>query len=274
MYEIVKKSANFIYSKWKNPIKALAILGSGLGDYALSLMDSVAIPYEDIPGFPSSTVVGHAGELRIGYCKGVPTAIMRGRFHAYEGYRAQEIVLPVRAMHLLGAETLVATNAAGGINLSYQPGDLMVITDHINLSGINPLEGPNMHQLGTRFPNMTAVYTPLLREKFMHSAALQGITLQEGVYAMMQGPSFETPAEIRMLRTIGADAVGMSTVPEVIAAVHCGMQVIGISCISNMAAGILNQPLTHIEVLETTQQVSKTFAKCLDILFENCINPK
>jgi purine-nucleoside phosphorylase len=235
------------------------ILGSGLGVLGDELEDAVTIPYEDIPHFPVSTVEGHAGELLIGKLQGRSVILMRGRFHMYEGYEPERTALPVRVMKALGVSTLLVTNAAGGVNLDYNPGNLMLISDHINLTGRNPLIGPNDNTLGVRFPDMSEAYSSRLRTIAKNSAAELGFSVQEGVYVGLLGPNYETPAEIRMLRTLGVDAVGMSTVSEVIVARHSGIEVLGISCISNMAAGILDQPLSHEEVMETTEQVKEQF---------------
>lgn len=236
------------------------VLGSGLGGLAEVLEAPVTLSYETLPGFVRSTAPGHSGRLLLGTLEGVPCVLMQGRFHSYEGYSPRQIVYPVRVMAALGIERLLLTNAAGGVNLRYRPGDLMVIDDHINLSGVNPLTGPNDESLGPRFPDMSAAYDPEFRALMDEVARERCIPLHHGVYAMMSGPSFETPAEIRMLRTLGADAVGMSTVPEVIAARHCGVRTGAISCITNMAAGILPQPLTHREVLETGERVRDKFS--------------
>lgn len=235
------------------------ILGSGLGVLGDELEDAVTIPYEDIPHFPVSTVEGHAGELLIGKLQGRSVMLMRGRFHMYEGYEPERTALPVRVMKALGVKTLLVTNAAGGVNLDYKPGNLMLISDHINLTGRNPLIGPNDNALGVRFPDMSEAYSARLRAVAKETSASLGFSVREGVYAGLLGPNYETPAEIRMLRTIGADAVGMSTVSEVIVARHSGIEVLGISCISNMAAGILDQPLSHEEVMETTELVKEQF---------------
>ncbi|MNJ37257.1 Purine nucleoside phosphorylase 1 [compost metagenome] len=235
------------------------ILGSGLGVLADYMENAVTLRYEDIPYFPTSTVEGHAGELLVGELKGVPVVLMKGRFHMYEGYAPELTAFPVRVMKQLGVERLLVTNAAGGVNLEYEPGDLMLISDHLNLTGKSPLVGANEAEIGPRFPDMSEAYSKSLRQVAHEVAASQGIKLQEGVYAGMLGPAYETPAEIRMLRTLGADAVGMSTVAEVIVASHTGMEVIGISCISNMAAGIIDQPLSHDEVMETTDRVREKF---------------
>jgi len=231
------------------------ILGSGLGAMAETVEKASVIPYEAIPGWPVSTVEGHAGRLVLGVNNGVPVAIMQGRVHLYEGYQPWEIVYPTRVLGLLGCETLVVTNAAGAVNEAYAPGDLMLITDQLNLQGANPCVGPNLDSLGPRFFDMTYAYYPRYLEITRMAALEQSLTLREGVYAALSGPSYETPAEIRMLRTQGADAVGMSTVPEVIAANHMGLKVAGISCMTNMAAGILDAPLDHHEVMATGERV-------------------
>jgi purine-nucleoside phosphorylase len=239
------------------------ILGSGLGVLAEEMEETVVIPYEAIPHFPLSTVVGHAGKLIVGTFAGKPVAVMAGRFHLYEGHDPAIVTFPIRVLKAWGIETLFVTNAAGGIHLSYSPGDLMLIQDHINFMFRSPLMGPNDAKLGVRFPDMSAAYDPALRQLAHRVAQAQGISLREGVYVATLGPSFETPAEIRMFRQLGGDAVGMSTVPEVIVARHAGMRVLGISCISNMAAGILPQPLTHEEVLETGRQVKSKFIQLI-----------
>jgi len=235
------------------------ILGSGLGVLGDELEDAVTIPYEDIPHFPVSTVEGHAGELLVGKLQGRSVMLMRGRFHMYEGYEPERTALPVRVMKALGVTTLLVTNAAGGINLDFATGNLMLISDHINLTGRNPLVGPNDNALGVRFPDMSQAYSRRLREIAKETAGSLGFSLREGVYVGLLGPNYETPAEIRMLRTLGADAVGMSTVAEVIVARHAGIEVLGISCITNAAAGILDQPLSHEEVMQTTERVKEHF---------------
>ena len=240
------------------------ILGSGLGDYAQALENERHIAYADVPGFPVSTVPGHAGVWYTGDLCGKRVCMMRGRFHYYEGYSLKDVTLPVRVMQQLGVKTLIVTNAAGGVNLGYAPGDLMVIGDFINMTGVNPLFGPNLDALGVRFPDMSRAMDAPYRALAHACAKELGMTLREGVYVQMTGPSFETPAEIRMLRVLGADAVGMSTVPEIIAARHGGLRVLGISCITNMAAGILDQPLNHEEVMETGERVKDSFRRLLD----------
>ena len=230
------------------------ILGSGLGAFADSLEGAVSVPYAEIPHFPASTVVGHGGALVIGRCQGVPVAVMKGRVHFYEGYSLEQVVFPARVLGRLGIRTLLVTNAAGAVNTAFAPGDLMVIEDHINLLG-NPLVGPNEDALGERFIDMSEAYDRGLRDVAEAACRASGVRTQRGVYLALTGPTFETPAEIRMFRTLGADAVGMSTVPEVIALRHMGVRVVGLSCITNMAAGVLDQKLDHHEVLETGERV-------------------
>jgi len=231
------------------------ILGSGLGAMAETLDDAAVIPYGDIPGWPTSTVAGHSGRLVIGRSEGVALAVMQGRVHPYEGYAPWEVTFPTRVLALLGCRALLLTNAAGAVNTDFLPGDLMLITDHINFQGSNPCVGPNLHSFGERFFDMSQAYHPDYLEVTRMAALARNQPLREGVYAAMLGPSFETPAEIRMLRTLGADAVGMSTVPETIAATHAGLKVAGLSCITNMAAGIVDQPLDHAEVMEVGERV-------------------
>lgn len=255
----IKEAAKFIEAQTGQRPEIGLIMGSGLGVLGDHLEDAVTIHYQDIPHFPISTVEGHAGELLIGTLSGKTVLLMRGRFHMYEGYGPELTAFPVRVMKALGVKTLLVTNAAGGINTDYESGNLMLISDHINLTGKNPLIGPNDDELGVRFPDMSEAYSKRLRAIAREIAESQGIPLREGVYAGLLGPTYETPAEIRMLRVLGADAVGMSTVAEVIAARHTGIEVIGISCISNMAAGILDQPLSHAEVMETTERVKTQF---------------
>ncbi|TYP77831.1 purine-nucleoside phosphorylase [Paenibacillus methanolicus] len=255
----IKEAAAYIQSKTSIQPEIGLIMGSGLGVLGDYIEHPVVIPYHDIPHFPVSTVEGHAGELLIGTLSNRPVVLMRGRFHMYEGYGPELTAFPVRVMKAIGAAKLVVTNAAGGINTNFQAGDLMLISDQINLTGRNPLIGPNDNELGVRFPDMSEAYSGRLRALAREVAQQQGFDLQEGVYLSVLGPSYETPAEIRMMRTLGADAVGMSTVAEVIAARHAGLEVLGISCISNMASGILNQPLSHDEVMETTEAVKSRF---------------
>ncbi|MBU9724035.1 MULTISPECIES: purine-nucleoside phosphorylase [Bacillaceae] len=258
--EIIK-IAELIRKKSQFQPKIGLILGSGLGVLGDEIEDSVKIPYSDIEGFPTSTVAGHKGQLVIGNLNGQQVIAMQGRFHYYEGYSMEQVTLPVRVMKELGVSQLIVTNAAGGVNESFEPGDLMLINDHLNLTGTNPLIGPNDESLGVRFPDMSKAYSPTLLELAKKTAEQLDIQVKEGVYAGNPGPAYETPAEIRMIRTLGGDAVGMSTVPEVIVARHSDMEVLGITCISNMAAGILDQPLSHEEVIETTEKVKANFLK-------------
>lgn len=267
----IDAAAAFIRSKISHPPEIGLILGSGLGAYAESLEEPVYIPYGEIPGFPVSTVPGHAGRLVIGNKFGRRVIAMQGRFHYYEGYPQSELVLPVRVMKALGVDRMVVTNAAGGVNTSFPVGALMMITDHINYSGSNPLLGQNPDDLGPRFPDLSDVYTAAYRARLKEKAEAASIPLVEGVYMMFSGPNYETPAEVRMARAMGADAVGMSTVPETIAAAHCGMKVLGISCITNCAAGILDQPLNHEEVVETSTRVHGQFVRLLDLILQEVL---
>lgn len=255
----IKEAAKYIEAQTELRPEIGLIMGSGLGVLGDHLENPVTIQYHDIPHFPISTVEGHAGELLIGTLSGRTVLLMRGRFHMYEGYGPELTAFPVRVMKALGVKTLLVTNAAGGVNTDYEAGNLMLISDHLNMTGKNPLIGPNDDSLGVRFPDMSEAYSKRLRAIAREIAEGQGFTLREGVYAGLLGPTYETPAEIRMLRVLGADAVGMSTVAEVIAARHSGIEVVGISCISNMAAGILDQPLSHAEVMETTERVKSQF---------------
>jgi len=239
------------------------VLGSGLGAFASELRERTEIPYSAIPGWPTSTAIGHAGQLVIGRLGQLAVAVMSGRVHLYEGYSASQVVFGVRVLGLFGVRSLVMTNAAGGVNLAYQRGGLVLISDHINLQGQNPLVGPNDEVLGPRFPDMSEAYSKAYREAAHGVAAELGVSLSEGVYAGLLGPSYETPAEIRYLRAIGADLVGMSTVAEVIAANHMDIKVLGISCVTNMAAGIQPEKITHLEVLETGAMVRDTLVRFL-----------
>ena len=239
------------------------ILGSGLGAFADELADSARLPYANIPSFPRSTAIGHAGRMVIGKSGAVPVAVMQGRVHLYEGYSAQEVAFPVRVFARMGIRALILTNAAGGINLEYKQGALVVVRDHINLQGQNPLVGPNDDRFGLRFPDMTRAYWTPYRDIAIEEASRLGTTIYQGVYAGLLGPSYETPAEIRYLRTIGADLVGMSTIAEVIAAAHLGLKVLAISVVTNLAAGILDQPIHHQEVLETGERVKGQFTALL-----------
>lgn len=258
MSKILEAKA-FIEEKLTDKPTIGLVLGSGLGVLADEIEEATVIPYNEIPHFTKSTVVGHKGQLVIGKLKGKQVVAMQGRFHYYEGHELEAVVFPIRVMKAIGVETIIVTNAAGGVNESYKPGDLMLISDHLNLTYRNPLIGGNDESLGARFPDMSEAYSKRLRKLSKEIAATLDIQLQEGVYAGLLGPSYETPAEIRMLRILGGDAVGMSTVPEVIVARHMNIEVLGISCISNMAAGILDEPLSHDEVMETTEKVKAEF---------------
>lgn len=265
--EMIQAAAAAITEKSSHQPDIGMILGSGLGVMADEVENPTIIPYKDIPHFPLSTVEGHAGELVIGTLSGKEVVMMKGRFHFYEGYEPSLIAFPIRVLIALGVSKLIVTNAAGGVNKSFTPGDLMLITDHLNLAGTNPLIGKNDDRLGPRFPDMSNAYDPALMALAEEAAAQQHLPLQKGVYAWFTGPNYETPAEVRMARVLGADAVGMSTVPEVLVAVHGGVSVLGISCITNMAAGILDQPLNHKEVMETAQMVEQRFKQLVrDIL--------
>jgi purine-nucleoside phosphorylase len=239
------------------------VLGSGLGAFADSLTEAQAVPYSEIPSFPQSTAIGHAGRMVVGNAGQVPVAAMQGRVHLYEGYSAQQVAYPIRVFARIGIKAVILTNAAGGINLGYSQGALVLIRDHINLQGTNPLVGPNDDRFGVRFPDMTHAYCEQYREIVRDEATQLNIPIYEGVYAALLGPSYETPTEIEHLRRIGADLVGMSTVAEVIAARHMGLNVLAISCVTNMAAGILDQPLSHAEVMETGERVRSTFEALL-----------
>jgi purine-nucleoside phosphorylase len=262
-YTAADSAAQLILSRTSLRPKIGLVLGSGLGAFADSLTDSTKVPYADLPYFPQSTAIGHAGQLVIGNAGQVAVAAMQGRVHLYEGYSAQQVAFPIRVFARMGVRAVVLTNAAGGINLGYSQGALVLIRDHINLQGSNPLAGPNDDRFGPRFPDMTHAYSREYRKIAAEEAARLKITLHEGVYAALLGPSYETPAEIEYLRRIGADLVGMSTVAEVIAARHAGLNVLAISCVTNMAAGILDQPLSHAEVMETGERVKSTFEALL-----------
>ncbi|MCI3196672.1 purine nucleoside phosphorylase I, inosine and guanosine-specific [Bacillus sp. HU-1818] len=259
MKQKIEQAAAFIKQHAPQSPKIGLILGSGLGILADEIEGAVKLKYEDIPDFPVSTVEGHAGQLVFGTLEGVSVVAMQGRFHFYEGYSMDKVTFPVRVMKELGVEALIVTNAAGGINTAFRAGDLMIITDHINFMGTNPLIGPNEVNFGVRFPDMSSAYDKDLSQLAEKVAQELQIPVQKGVYTAVTGPSYETPAEVRFLRTIGSDAVGMSTVPEVIVAKHAGLRVLGISCISNAAAGILDQPLSHDEVMEVTEKVKAGF---------------
>ena len=261
----LEHAAAWLQTKTNARPKTGLILGSGLGDFCDLLENVTEVPFSDIPDFPVATVAGHTGAFLFGTYQGTPVAVLRGRIHCYEGYTPQEVVMPVRLMAMLGVKTVILTNAAGGVNKAYKPGALMLLEDHINFCGANPLTGPNLDQLGPRFPDMSDVYCRQLRERVQELALAEQIPLEQGIYLMYGGPSYGTPAEIRAFRTLGADAVGMSTVPEAIAANHCGMHVLGISCITNMAAGILPQKLSHAEVVEAAALAKPRFIRLLTL---------
>jgi purine-nucleoside phosphorylase len=265
VYERVSEAAAAVRARAgdEKPAAGL-ILGSGLGSYADTLEDAIAIPYQEIPHFPESTVAGHAGQLVVGRKRGVLCAAMQGRVHFYEGHAARDVAFPARVLAALGAETFIITNAAGGIEPSLEPGTLMLIRDHLNLIPDNPLRGDNDDRLGPRFPDMTRAYAPELRELARAAAQSIGVQLAEGVYAALPGPSYETPAEVKMLGILGASAAGMSTAPETIVANHMGKRVLGISCITNKAAGVTGEALSHDEVTETAARVRETFEALLD----------
>jgi len=262
-FALAEAAAQFVLSRTSLRPRIGLVLGSGLGGFADSLTDGTPVPYADIPAFPRSTAIGHAGRMVIGKAGDVAVAAMQGRVHLYEGYSAQEITFPIRVFARMGVRAVILTNAAGGIDRGYSQGALVLIRDHINLQGTNPLVGLNDDRFGVRFPDMTRAYERDYREIAREEGAKLKIYLHEGVYAALSGPSYETPAEIEYLRRIGADLVGMSTVGEVIAARHMGIKVLAISCVTNMAAGILDQPLSHDEVMETGERVKTTFESLL-----------
>ncbi len=261
MMKRLDKTVDYLKDKVDEVPEIAIILGSGLGRLAELIEGKQEFPYEDIPHFPQTTVVGHEGKLIFGTLNGRRVVAMKGRFHYYEGNDMEVVVYPIRVFKRLGVENLLVTNAAGGVNLGFAPGDLMLITDHISLFCENPLRGENLDELGPRFPDMSAAYDKALQKTALESAQRLGIDLKTGIYSYCKGPSFESPAEIKALRALGADAVGMSTVPEVITARHMRMRVLGISCITNMAAGILDQPLNHEEVIATGKQVEQKFSR-------------
>lgn len=261
VYDKLCKCVDAVKSKVTFQPEVALVLGSGLGDYAKEMDVRETVEYSEIEGFPVSTVVGHQGRFLFGYVKGVPVVAMQGRVHYYEGYPITDVVLPVRLMGMLGAKTVILTNAAGGVNFNFQPGDLMMITDHITTAIPSPLIGANLEELGPRFPDMSEVYSKKLRNIIRQAAQNEKIILQQGVYVQLTGPAYETPAEIRMVRSWGGDAVGMSTACEAMAARHMGLQVCGISCITNMAAGMSMQPLDHKEVQETANRVADEFKR-------------
>lgn len=275
-YESAVEAAEFIKSKYPHAVKTAVVLGSGLGAFADDLQDAVRIPYEQIPHFARSTVEGHAGQLVLGEIGGVHVAVQQGRFHYYEGYDMQQVMFPMRAFGRMGVENVILTNAAGSLEPEYPPGSLMLITDHMNCMGVNPLRGPNDSRFGARFPDMTQVYDRELQQithdeaqAIAHERFEKGIDekkldlMHRGVYCALSGPTYETPSEVRMYRVLGANAVGMSTVPEAIAARHQGMRVLGISCITNFAAGMTGENINHEEVMETGARVAEVFKELL-----------
>jgi purine-nucleoside phosphorylase len=263
LYERAQRATQFIHSRTSVEPSVAIVLGSGLGAFADELIDATAIGYDEIPGFAHATVEGHAGRLVIGKAGNVTVAAMQGRFHFYEGYSLEEVTFPIRVLKLLGVNTLMLTNAAGSLNTELTPGSLMVISDHINLMGVNPLIGPNEEKFGPRFPDLSLAYDTDLQSLVIDEANRMGLSLRRGVYASLTGPSYETPAEIHMVRTLGADAVGMSTVPEAIIARHMDMRVIGISCITNLAAGVSSRPIDHSQVMEIGERVRGQFTELL-----------
>jgi purine-nucleoside phosphorylase len=263
IYESAARAAQFIRSRVNVGASVGIVLGSGLGAFAEDLGQPVAIPYDEIPGFAHATVEGHAGRLVVGTAAEATVAAMQGRFHFYEGYGLEDVTFPIRVLKLLGVRTLILTNAAGSLNTELSPGSLMVISDHINLMGVNPLIGPNDERFGPRFPDLTSVYEPALQTIVIEEAKAVEVEMRRGIYAALSGPSYETPAEIHMVRTLGADAVGMSTVPEAIVARHMDMQVIGISCITNLAAGVSNRPVDHSQVIATGERVRVQFTELI-----------
>ena len=275
-YEKAVEAAEFIKSQYEKEIKTALVLGSGLGAFADDLENAVKIPYAEIPHFQRSTVEGHAGQLVLGEIENVPVAVQQGRFHFYEGYDMRQVIFPVRTFGILGVKNLILTNAAGSVQTTFKPGNLMLIRDHINFMGVNPLRGANDERFGARFPDMTGVYDKnfqeiayaeagnIAEERFNNNLEEENRPFMwRGVYCALSGPTYETPAEITMLRLLGADAVGMSTVPEAIAARHQGMKVLGISCITNLAAGMSDEPINHEEVMETGAKVAEVFKELL-----------
>lgn len=263
LYDRAQRAAEQIRSSAKARPSVAIVLGSGLGAFADELTESTSLPYKEIQGFAHATVEGHAGRLVIGKAGEVPIAAMQGRFHFYEGYSLEDVTFPIRVLKSLGVRTLILTNAAGSLNTEFTPGSLMVISDHINLMGVNPLIGGNDERFGPRFPDLTSTYDPDLQNIVIEEATALKIDMRRGVYAALTGPSYETPAEIHMVRTLGADAVGMSTVPEAIVARHMDMRVIGISCITNLAAGVSNRPVDHSQVIATGERVREQFTELL-----------
>ena len=267
-YAAVSSAADMLRARLTPVPDVAVVLGSGLGDFADGLTGAISTPYRDIPNWPSSAVIGHAGKLVVGDLGGRRVAALSGRAHFYEGHDLRTVTFATRVLGLLGVKRLILTNAAGGINLSFKPGTLMILDDHINLLGSNPLVGANDERFGQRFPDMTEVYSKRLRQIADEAASARKVAVAHGVYVAVHGPSYETPAEIRFLRTIGADAVGMSTVPEALVARHMGLAVLGISCITNPAAGVLPEPLRHDEVMEVARRVRGEFASLLEGIIE------
>lgn len=263
LYDRAEKAARVIRARINGEVSVAVVLGTGLGGFANDLTQTEVIRYEEIPGFARATVEGHAGRMIIGKAADATVAAMQGRFHYYEGYSLQEVTFPIRVLKLLGVRTLILTNAVGSLNIEFTPGSLMVISDHINLMGGNPLIGANDDRFGTRFPDLSSVYAPELQSIVIEEGKAMGMELRRGVYAALTGPSFETPAEIHMVRTLGADTVGMSTVPEAIVARHMGIRVIGISCITNLAAGVSDRPVDHSQVMATGESVREQFTELL-----------
>jgi purine-nucleoside phosphorylase len=263
LYDRAAEAARVIRARAHVDVSVAIVLGSGLGPFADDLTDAVVIPYQEIPGFARSTVEGHAGRLVIGKAGEVAIAAMQGRFHFYEGYSLEQVTFPTRVLKLLGVHTLMLTNAAGALNIEFTPGTLMVISDHLNLIGDNPLRGENDPRFGPRFPDLSSVYAPELQSLVIVEANAMGLEMRRGIYAGLAGPSYETPAEIHMLRSLGADAVGMSTVPEAIVARHMNMRVAGISCITNLAAGVSDVPVDHSQVMATGERVRVQFSELL-----------
>lgn len=263
LFEKLEEASTFIKKARDTRPRVGVVLGSGLGAFVDQIQDQVVLGYEQIPHFKKTTVEGHEGRLILGHIEGVEVAVMQGRYHAYEGHDMDQVVFPVRLLARLGIDSIILTNASGGVNTSYKAGDLVMITDHINISGLNPLVGPNIAELGPRFPDMTRAYDVNLRTILMAQAKSLGIDLKQGVYAGVLGPTYETPAEVRMVRILGGDLVGMSTVPESIAANHLGIRVAGVSCVTNMAAGIENEKLQHEDIKEQALKVMAKFSQLL-----------
>jgi len=263
LYDRAERAARLIRERAKADVSVAIVLGSGLGGFADELTDASGIPYDQIPGFARATVEGHAGRLVIGKVGATAIAALQGRFHFYEGYSLEEVTFPIRVLKLLGVKTLILTNASGALNAEFAPGTLMLISDHINLMGVNPLIGANDTRFGPRFPDLTNVYSPELQDIVLQEAREMKLEMRRGIYASLTGPSYETPAEIHMVRALGAQAVGMSTVPEAIVARHMGMKVVGISCITNLAAGVTDHPVDHTQVIATGERIRESFSELL-----------